>query len=192
MNERVGGWVVTPAALSSFVSVSSVSRDLQSQAQRIYSNKHTHWIEWIYGVWPHQFSYFSLPRKTNYVPHYQSVWEQSAAAVSDTSRGYNASVSSCFSLVRSFWVTMLIVALLREEVCEARCKPSLEEMSSFCSLTFPNPHGLMMLCLGVVIFLLKTCTLCLKMYIFLIRNTSTASPEIQWWWKESHLGTDGL
>lgn len=40
----------------------------------IQTNTNPHWIELIYGFWPHQLFYFSGLRKTNYVLHYQSVW----------------------------------------------------------------------------------------------------------------------
>lgn len=45
-----------------------------SSLKNLFKQTNPHWIELIYGFWPHQLFYFSGLRKTNYVLHYQSVW----------------------------------------------------------------------------------------------------------------------
>lgn len=77
MTEWVSTWVPSPLFVPCMSSVICSFR----HRRHIPTDTNTHWTELIYGFWPHQFFYFSLSRKTNYVLHYQSVWEQSAAAL---------------------------------------------------------------------------------------------------------------
>lgn len=102
MNEWMNEWVNTWVFFMTYVCVLYVFCDLQFQEQRIYPNKHTHWIELIYEFWPHRFFSFSLAWKTNYGLCYQSVWEQSAAAVWNISTDCNAALDSSGQLVFFF------------------------------------------------------------------------------------------
>lgn len=83
----------------------------------IQTNTNRHWIELIYGFWPHQLFYFSGLRKANYVLHYQSVWN-SPQLPSETLPG----AGCCFCqlscrLVFSFSPSIMGCLVYERETC---------------------------------------------------------------------------
>lgn len=133
MSERLSHSPLCPLSVSW---TSSVTHSFKPEGF-IQTNTNPHWIELIYGFWPHQLFYFSGLRKTNYVLHYQSVWN-SPQLPSERLPG----AGCCFfqlscRLVFSFSPSIMGCLVDERETCD---KPSGGESAMPVARPFPV-HG---------------------------------------------------
>lgn len=148
----------------------------------IQSDTDTHWIELIYGFWPHQFFYFSVPRKTNYV----SVIRMSGShlqLLSDSLAWAGAPVINAGQHVSCAVVHFGLPCWFSHFMKNVTC---------------PNPQR--MQCLWYVALCcycpfqkytsFSFCCCCFKKIS--PESIGTASPESQWCYEHWSLGTDGL
>lgn len=119
------------------LSASCTSSVTQSVRPRrfIQTNRNSHWIELIYGFWPHQFFYFSGLRKTNYVCHYQSAWNSPPQLPAGRLPGAAASGQLVFSFGWFIGCRRVDEHILWEEECGT--------VSGVCGRTSLRPQRLL-------------------------------------------------